>query len=67
MLEDGKESHRLFLIVSVTVIERHEGIKLVTQNCHLLAVFRNDQLDSAYQVFIYPCSQILSLSPELHD
>ena len=61
------ESHRLFLTVSATSIELHEGIKLVFQNCHRLAVFRNDQFDSTYQAFIFHCSQILSLSPELRD
>jgi hypothetical protein len=50
-----------------TALAQHEGIKLAFQNCHHVAVFRNDQLDSTYQAFICPCSQILSLTPELRE
>ena len=50
-----------------TALEQHYGIKLAFQNCHRVAVFRNDQLDSTYQEFISSRSQILNQTPELRD
>jgi len=48
-------------------IEEHFGVKLAFQNCHRVALFRNNQLDQSYQTFISPRSQILNQSPELVD
>jgi len=48
-------------------LEQHYGVKLAFQNCHRVALFRNDQLGAAYQDFITPRSQILNQSPELRD
>ena len=48
-------------------LEQYYGVKLAFQNCHRVAVFRNDQLDSTYQAFISPRSQILNQTPELRD
>ncbi|HEX6555100.1 MAG TPA: SCO5389 family protein [Ktedonobacteraceae bacterium] len=50
-----------------TTLERYYGIKLAFQNCHRVAVFRKEQLDSTYQEFISPRSQILNQTPELRD
>ena len=50
-----------------TALEQHYGIKLAFQNCHRVAVFRNDQLDSTYQEFISSRSQILNQTAELRD
>lgn len=49
-------------------IERHFNVKLAFQNCHNLAAFRRDQVDSpAYRDFISVQSQILNQTPELKD
>ncbi|TAF02688.1 MAG: hypothetical protein EAZ77_18450 [Nostocales cyanobacterium] len=49
-------------------VERHFGIKLAFQNCHNVAVFRPDKLDSpVYLDFISVRSQILNQTPELVD
>lgn len=49
-------------------IERHFNVKLAFQNCHNLAAFRRDRLDSAaYCDFISVRSQILNQTPELKD
>ncbi|MFM7423637.1 MAG: SCO5389 family protein [Elainella sp.] len=49
-------------------VERHFNIKLAFQNCHNLAAFRVDQLDSPiYRDFISIRSQILNQTPELKD
>ena len=50
-----------------TALEQHYGVKLAFQNCHRVAVFRTDQLDSTYRAFISPRSQILNQTPELRD
>ena len=50
-----------------TALEQHYGVKLAFQNCHRVAVFRTDQLDSTYEAFISPRSQILNQTPELRD
>lgn len=48
-------------------LEQHYGVRLAFQNCHRVALFRQDQLDSAYEEFISPRSQILNQTPELRD
>jgi hypothetical protein len=48
-------------------IEQHYGVKLAFQNCHRVALFRQDQLDEIYDEFISPRSQILNQTPELRD
>ncbi len=49
-------------------VERYFGVKLAFQNCHNLAVFRPENLDSpAYLNFISIESQILNQTPELVD
>jgi hypothetical protein len=48
-------------------LEQHYGVKLAFQNCHRVALFRNDQFDVTYQEFISPRSQILNQSPQLRD
>ena len=48
-------------------LERHYGVKLAFQNCHRVALFRQDQLDASYEEFISPRSQLLNQSPELRD
>ncbi len=49
-------------------VERHFGIKLAFQNCHNVAAFRPEHLDSlAYLDFISIRSQILNQTPELVD
>ena len=48
-------------------IEQHYGVKLAFQNCHRVAVFKQDQLGSTYKEFITPRSQILNQTPELRD
>jgi hypothetical protein len=48
-------------------IEEHFGVKLAFQNCHRVALFRKDGLDSTYKEFISPRSQILNQKPELVD
>ena len=48
-------------------LERHYGVKLAFQNCHRVALFRQDQLDATYEEFISPRSQLLNQSPELRD
>ena len=50
-----------------TALEQHYGVKLAFQNCHRVAVFRKEQLDSTYEEFISPRSQILNQTPELRD
>jgi hypothetical protein len=48
-------------------LEQHYVVKLAFQNCHRVAVFRKDQLDSTYEEFISPRSQILNQTTELRD
>ncbi|QBD75286.1 hypothetical protein EPA93_04445 [Ktedonosporobacter rubrisoli] len=48
-------------------LEQHYGVKLAFQNCHRVALFKQDQLGSDYEEFITPRSQILNQSPELRD
>lgn len=48
-------------------LERYYGVKLAFQNCHRVALFREDQLDATYEEFISPRSQLLNQSPELRD
>ncbi|GHO43178.1 SCO5389 family protein [Ktedonospora formicarum] len=48
-------------------IEAHFGVKLAFQNCHRVALFRQDQLGEVYQDFISPRSQVLNQTPELRD
>ncbi len=49
-------------------VERHFGIKLAFQNCHNVAAFHQQNLDSrAYLDFISIQSQILNQTPELVD
>lgn len=49
-------------------VERHFGIKLAFQNCHNVAVFSPDKLDSpVYLDFVSIRSQILNQTPELVD
>ncbi|GAB4342047.1 MAG: SCO5389 family protein [Leptolyngbyaceae cyanobacterium] len=49
-------------------VERHFNVKLAFQNCHNLAAFRRDRLDSAaYRNFTSIRNQILNQTPELQD
>lgn len=48
-------------------LEDHFGVKLAFQNCHRVALFRQQHLDRAYVEFISPRSQILNQTPELID
>jgi uncharacterized protein len=48
-------------------LERHYGVKLAFQNCHRVALFREDCLDVTYEEFISPRSQVLNQTPELRD
>lgn len=49
-------------------VEGHFNLKLAFQNCHNLAAFRRDALNSAtYLDFISVRSQILNQTPELKD
>ncbi|EFH86570.1 SCO5389 family protein [Ktedonobacter racemifer] len=48
-------------------LEAHFGVKLAFQNCHRVALFRQDQLGKTYEEFISPRSQLLNQSPELRD
>lgn len=48
-------------------LEQHYGVKLAFQNCHRVALFRQDQLDANYAAFISPRSQVLNQTPELRD
>ncbi|MBE3558176.1 MAG: hypothetical protein IMW89_03005 [Ktedonobacteraceae bacterium] len=51
-------------------LEQHYGVKLAFQNCHRVALFRQDRTGepgSAYEEFISPRSQILNQTPELRD
>ncbi|BAZ49335.1 hypothetical protein NIES4103_19470 [Nostoc sp. NIES-4103] len=49
-------------------VERHFGIKLAFQNCHNVAAFHPDKLDSPiYLDFVSIRSQILNQTPELVD
>jgi hypothetical protein len=49
-------------------VERHFDVKLAFQNCHNLAAFRCDCLDSdAYRNFTSIRNQILNQTPELQD
>lgn len=49
-------------------VERHFNVVLAFRNCHKLAAFRCDQLDSpAYFNFISVRSQILNQTPEFKD
>jgi hypothetical protein len=49
-------------------VENHFNVKLAFQNCHNLAAFQPDAIDSpAYQEFTSIRSQILNQTPELKD
>ncbi len=49
-------------------VERYFGIKLAFQNCHKMAAFRPEDINTpAYQEFISIRSQILNQTPELKD
>ncbi len=49
-------------------VEQHFQVKLAFQNCHNLAAFRPDGLDSpVYRDFVSVRSQILNQTPELKD
>lgn len=48
-------------------LEQHYGVKLAFQNCHRVALFKKDRLDSTYEEFISPRSQVLNQTPELRD
>lgn len=48
-------------------LERHYGVTLAFQNCHRVALFRKDHLDTTYEEFISPRSQLLNQTPELRD
>jgi len=49
-------------------LERHFGVKLAFQNCHRVAAFRRDAVDSdTYQSFTSPRAQLLNQSPELRN
>ncbi|MEO0538636.1 MAG: SCO5389 family protein [Cyanobacteria bacterium P01_A01_bin.123] len=49
-------------------VEGHFEVKLAFQNCHNLAAFRRDRLDSkAYREFVSIRSQVLNQTPEMRD
>ncbi|MEO1353235.1 MAG: SCO5389 family protein [Cyanobacteria bacterium J06635_15] len=49
-------------------VEGHFDMKLAFQNCHNLAAFRRDRLDSkAYREFVSIRSQVLNQTPEMRD
>lgn len=49
-------------------LERHFGVKLAFQNCHRVAVFRPEAVESeTYRRFTSERSQILNQSPEFRD
>ncbi|WOD40094.1 SCO5389 family protein [Nodosilinea sp. E11] len=49
-------------------VERHFQLKLAFQNCHRLAVFRPEALESEiYRDFVSVRSQILNQTPEMRD
>jgi hypothetical protein len=49
-------------------LERHFGVKLAFQNCHRVAVFRPEAVESdAYRRFTSERAQILNQSPEFRD
>jgi hypothetical protein len=51
-----------------SAVERHFKVKLAFQNCHNLAAFRPEALESAaYRDFTSVRSQILNQTPELKD
>jgi hypothetical protein len=51
-----------------SAVESHFKLKLAFQNCHNLAVFRPEALESAaYRSFTSIQSQILNQTPELKD
>ncbi|MGF1517246.1 MAG: SCO5389 family protein [Nodosilinea sp.] len=49
-------------------VERHFDVKLAFQNCHRLAAFRPEVVESdAYRDFVSVRSQILNQTPEMRD
>ena len=49
-------------------LERHFGVVLAFQNCHRVAAFAPEAVDSAiYHEFVSPRRQVLNQSPELRD
>lgn len=49
-------------------LERHFGVVLAFQNCHRVAAFAPEAVDSPiYREFISPRGQVLNQSPELRD
>jgi hypothetical protein len=49
-------------------VERHFNVKLAFQNCHRLATFRPEVVESdAYRDFVSMRSQILNQTPEMKD
>ncbi|GAB3802712.1 SCO5389 family protein [Micromonospora zhanjiangensis] len=51
-----------------TGLERHFGVRLAFQNCHRVAAFRPDAIDSdSYRRFVSARGQLLNQSPELRN
>lgn len=49
-------------------LEKHFQVKLVFQNCHRVAAFPVNEVDSdTYRTFISPRAQLLNQSPELRS
>jgi hypothetical protein len=49
-------------------LERHFGVRLAFQNCHLVGAFRPGAVDGArYRAFVSPRGQLLNQSPALRD
>ena len=49
-------------------LERHFGVVLAFQNCHRVAAFAPQAVDSAvYREFVSPRGQVLNQTPELRD
>ena len=49
-------------------LERHFGVVLAFQNCHRVAAFTPQAVDSdVYREFVSPRGQVLNQTPELRD
>jgi hypothetical protein len=49
-------------------LERHFGVALAFQNCHRVAAFAPQAVDSdVYREFVSPRGQVLNQTPELRD
>jgi len=70
-MTDEQRGQLLRLVASSSMksaVERSTGLKLEFQNCHKLAAFRPEAVDSpAHRAFISAEAQILAQSPELVD